>query len=761
MAAASLGDLEPMLASLNTLKPPGASRNKITAITQLSMTNVQAEQHITQCMYRALKKAPSTHKLGALYVIDSVVRQWIESAKKAGQDLHIEGRGEPGTYPAAVKRITELMPALIDDIVKVIPDDQKPKLENMIAIWERASTFPVKLLEDFRKKLSEPQSVSNVNGNGAPYAQEQGKQLKGGEKFRAPIPTRPLHSPVGYPPQRLYDQGFLSRKTEPLSAYNAGNAQQAPAPVEHAPQPTPSYQTPAAPPTDVNSILAALANSAPKPMPPQPVAQQPVVQQPPPPAQFPPHLAAMFANGFPSNSPMPPQQPPAFQQPPPSQPPPFNLAGFQPPPGFPGFPPQQPPSIPQTYAQAPPPPQVTPQLADPLGPLRSILPQNIVNDQAKLMQALNLLQDLQKGGLPMEQWGPILQAFNEQASAQPPAPQQQEQQASGGYDGYNGGRDRSRSPDRERRGGGGRGSPSYNAYEGPEQQDQRNGRGGRDKGRYRQRSPQGRNNNGGSMPPNGTSHGPKNVYFDNTLPTDHIRVFSRTLFVGGANGTQQEIAELFSRFGEVASCIPNREKRHAFVKMTTREHTLNAKAGVEALQNANDRETMSVARQTKWGVGFGPRECFDYQKGESVIPISRLTEADLKWMLTAEYGGTGGRQLEAGMAIEEPDIEIGAGVSSKAMSKRVVPDGGQQQQQGGGGGGGGGGKQHHKHDGGHHHGGKGRRGGRFHHHNRDDVGGGYAGMPPGGYQQVVRPEPVAVATPPAVPGFGFSLPGAR
>jgi protein NRD1 len=759
MAAASLGELEPMLASLNQLKPPGASRNKISAITQLSMTNVQAEQHITQCMYRALKKAPSTHKLGALYVIDSVVRQWIDSAKKAGQELQIEGRGEPGTYPAAVKRITELMPALIDDIVKVIPADQKPKLENMIAIWERASTFPVKLLEDFRKKLSEPQSVPNVNGNGAPYAQDQGKQSNGGEKFRAPIPTRPNHTPVGYPPQRLYDHGFMPRKADPLSAYHAGNVQQAPAPVQQTAQPTPSYQTPAPPPSDVSSILAALASSVPKPMPPQPVAQQPMVQQPPPPAQLPPQLAAMFGNGFPSNSPYPPQQAPAFQPPPPQQPQPFNMAGFLPP-GFPGFPPQQPPSVAQTFSHAPP-PQVA-QLPDPLGPLRNILPQNIVNDQEKLMQALNLLQDLQKGGLPMEQWGPVLQAFSEQASAQPSAPQQQqEQQNNGGFDGYNRGRDRSRSPDRERRGGGGRGSPSYNAYEGPEQHDQRNGRGGRDKGRYRQRSPQGRNNNGGSMPPNGTSHGPKNVYFDNSLPPEHIRVFSRTLFVGGANGSQQEISELFSRFGEVASCIPNREKRHAFVKMTTREHTLNAKAGVEALQNANDRETMSVARQTKWGVGFGPRECFDYQKGESVIPISRLTEADLKWMLTAEYGGTGGRQLEAGMAIEEPDIEIGAGVSSKAMSKRVAPDGGQQQQ-GGQQGGGGGGKQHHKHDGGHHHGGgKGRRGGRFHHHNRDDVGGGYAGMPPGGYQQVVRPEPVAVATPPAVPGFGFSLPGAR
>ena len=34
-------------------------------------------------------------------------------------------------------------------------------------------------------------------------------------------------------------------------------------------------------------------------------------------------------------------------------------------------------------------------------------------------------------------------------------------------------------------------------------------------------------------------------------------------------------------------------------------------------------------------------------------------------MLTAEYGGTGGRAIEGGMVMEEPDIEIGAGVSSK------------------------------------------------------------------------------------------------
>lgn len=43
-------------------------------------------------------------------------------------------------------------------------------------------------------------------------------------------------------------------------------------------------------------------------------------------------------------------------------------------------------------------------------------------------------------------------------------------------------------------------------------------------------------------------------------------------------------------------------------------------------------------------------------------------------MLNAEYGGTGGKPIEAGMVVEEPDIEIGAGVSSKGkLSLSVSP----------------------------------------------------------------------------------------
>lgn len=640
------------------------------------------------------------------------------------------------------------MPTLFDETLKNMPEEQKEKLANMVKIWEKGNTFPADMLADFQKKL---------NGETVPTGGK--KTFPGsGQVVRAPIPTRPLQTPVGWPPQRLYDEGLIKQSGGQQNANGtpAAQNQAQPAPAQH----TPQQQAPApapAPAQDVNSILAALANlpkaTSTQP-PPQPAAPQPVPssQQQSGPAQLPPNLAALFGqNGMPPLSAFPPQpqQQPPYSTPQPTQP-------FQMPQGFPGFPPQPPPSIPQQYPQAPPPP-VLQQAADPLAPLRGILPQNILNDQAKLVDALKLLQDLQKDGIPMDKWGPVIEAFESQHAANPPA--------RGAYDSHS--RQRSRSPDRNaaRR----RASPVYGAYDGNQGDSDRYGR-----SRYRQRSPM-RNSpipmqmSGNNMAMNGQPMQPKYIAIDNSLPRDNIKVLSRTLFVGGASGSQQEIQDLFERFGRVQTCIANRDKRHAFVKMTTRSHALSAKENMERLQGANDREVMSIARQTKWGVGFGPRECCNYQKGESIIPIDKLTDADMKWLLTAEFGGTGGQKVEGGMVLEEPDIEIGAGVSSKAMSKRVMPDAGPPSN-----------KRQHRDEGRNNNNSGGSRGGGGGGGRRQDgqQGGGYGGY--GGYsgggampQQpppvpmqmeaygYARPEPVAVATPPAVPGFGgFALPQA-
>lgn len=83
----------------------------------------QSETVLIQRVYTHFKKAPATHKLGVLYVVDSVTRGWVEQARKAGQAF---GPSAPdGTFAAGVNRVTELLPSFMTDIITNAPEEQK------------------------------------------------------------------------------------------------------------------------------------------------------------------------------------------------------------------------------------------------------------------------------------------------------------------------------------------------------------------------------------------------------------------------------------------------------------------------------------------------------------------------------------------------------------------------------------------------------------------------------------------------------------
>lgn len=157
----------------------------------------------------------------------------------------------------------------------------------------------------------------------------------------------------------------------------------------------------------------------------------------------------------------------------------------------------------------------------------------------------------------------------------------------------------------------------------------------------------------------------RNVGFDNTLPQGSFKVMSRTLFIGGVprGMDERELASHLRPHAEVQSVIMNSERKHAFVKVYSR------KEAEQVIQSFNKDGALPL--RTRWGVGFGPRDCCNYQHGISIIPIQRLTDADRSWVVLAQWGGTGGEPLQSGMVLDEPDIEIGTGISSKAMSKKM------------------------------------------------------------------------------------------
>lgn len=83
----------------------------------------QSESVLIQKIYTHFKKTPGTHKLGVLYVVDSVTRKWLEQAKSQGQAIN--SSAPDGTYAAGVHRVTELMPVLMNDILQSCPEEQK------------------------------------------------------------------------------------------------------------------------------------------------------------------------------------------------------------------------------------------------------------------------------------------------------------------------------------------------------------------------------------------------------------------------------------------------------------------------------------------------------------------------------------------------------------------------------------------------------------------------------------------------------------
>lgn len=417
-------------------------------------------------------------------------------------------------------------------------------------------------------------------------------------------------------------------------------------------------------------------------------------------------------------------------------------------------------------------------MASAQNPLAAMLPQAAaapaMPDGNALGQQLQLLQLLASQGIPQDQWGTALQLFsmtNNMGGAnagQMPGFGAMPGQGAGGWghpDSQNrDDRDRERDRDYARSPPGGyrrrsrspggwdrrrtaspprrRDSPVYGEYHGDSpgrRGDPRDARGRRGNDGYRQRSPPGRRRRSPSPPRKETDlppPGPKLLEWDYSIGQGNIKVLSRTLFVGGVTSSEAQLRSLFNQFGVVQTCIVNTDKRHAFIKMISRQDAINARDGMETYRSGE------MQLRTRWGVGFGPRDCSDYQTGVSVIPIERLTEADRKWMVTAEYGGTGGRTIESGMVVEEPDIEIGAGVSSKAISRRIATDTGgrrgpissrgQNDRYGGAGTGGAGG---------------------FRRQDRDGFGG--APNPPQGERDLSNMNNPAVA--PAVPAYGFNF----
>ncbi|KAJ8610909.1 hypothetical protein MRB53_038297 [Persea americana] len=528
-------ELDALLQGLSELKPPGITKSRIASITAFCTENIKSEVFIVLKIRNHSKCAPATHKLGLIYILDSVTRQWLANA--AGSEASTQSsQSTMGTFTSGVRRMTEILPELMTDLIALAPSDQlvtilslldvasksltitQEKISKLLVIWGNGATFPATLLSDLQKKLTAHSSA-----------------VTGGEHAQ---PVRPMPTTVPVNDLRITSAASPAVKPAPSATQIASISSQKATAVQ-------SRRSLSTARRYCNRACSNIVNAA-----------------------------------EPHN---------------------VNNAILQ-----------QPPQVLSNVIETAPAPP----------PSGSLSTTNGITAAQ--------LEEADADECTPEQWSQIVDmhyAIQAQA-ALGSQPQPVENKSSYGA------RERSRSPVADR---------NTTAYD-------TNG----SITAYRQRSPvreriSPKNDNHMSMPT------PKWIGYDASLPADTIKGER------SRNDVQRfTTRELFARYGTVQTCIANSAKMHAFIKMQSRKEAEDAKAAFE-------HGTHAGVRHVKWAVGFGPKGLRRARDGISTIPLSRLTDADRKWMLTADYGGTGGQPITSGMVVEEPDVIVGAGVSSKGM----------------------------------------------------------------------------------------------
>lgn len=153
-----------------------------------------------------------------------------------------------------------------------------------------------------------------------------------------------------------------------------------------------------------------------------------------------------------------------------------------------------------------------------------------------------------------------------------------------------------------------------------------------------------------------------------------LTVISRTLWVGGGfipTISVPDLEAIFAPKGQIATCMINQAKFNAFIKMADRVQAERCKAELDRTSVQGD--VMKVG----WGCGFGPRDCFDYTSGASMIPLDRLTDTDRRWLSNSVVGGFGPHEvIRGGVVIFEPNIEAVEADGREALPRKTRGFGG-------------------------------------------------------------------------------------
>ena len=150
------------LESFKELKS-GISASRIKKLTTYSLDHVDQEEQLISLIVEYSKTCPDSHKLGSLYIIDSIGRAYLDEARY--KEEYIKPTAKSGSCAHGVYLLGEAIRDLLSEAISKSSDDHKNKIRTLIDIWDRAGLFQKNYLNSIRARFfaMAPSSTSTTS----------------------------------------------------------------------------------------------------------------------------------------------------------------------------------------------------------------------------------------------------------------------------------------------------------------------------------------------------------------------------------------------------------------------------------------------------------------------------------------------------------------------------------------------------------------------------------------------------------------------
>ncbi|KAF0272678.1 hypothetical protein FOG51_02402 [Hanseniaspora uvarum] len=143
----SIDFVKDILEELKNLKK-GVSAKRINKLTDYTLKNIELEDEVTDLIIDYSKNASASHKVGSLYLIDSLGRAALTNCNDLGLNI-LENDTKVGTLQHIIKKFSGNIKTLLSECYEKLDNDEEvEKINQLKEVWISEGLFNENLLND-------------------------------------------------------------------------------------------------------------------------------------------------------------------------------------------------------------------------------------------------------------------------------------------------------------------------------------------------------------------------------------------------------------------------------------------------------------------------------------------------------------------------------------------------------------------------------------------------------------------------------------